>query len=154
MAHMKKSSDLKGASDRDAMLCAMLLYVVFVNPLVLVLSRQPGLSVGGETYKISAYVDDMAVVTDVTPRLMRTIADILDSFCRATNSVLNKVKTKSLKIGRWGSREENLVERASKWINPSTEVELLGLIWKPTIGETVEANTVRLQSKANSEIGV
>ena len=33
-------------------------------------------------------------------------------------------------------------------------MELLGLIWKPTIRETMEANTVRLQSQANSEIRV
>ena len=42
---------------------AMLIYVVFVNPLVKSLrDRLPGVRVRGRTYKVSAYVDDLAVV--------------------------------------------------------------------------------------------
>ena len=73
----------------------MLLYVIFIKKG----SRCSRL--GGEAYRVSAYVDNLAVVTDLNPRVMRTTADILDSFCRATNLVLNKMKTKSLKIGRF-----------------------------------------------------
>ena len=46
------------------------------------------------------------------------------------------------------------MQKEAKWINLSTEVKLLGLIWKPTIRETIEINTALLQSRANSEIGV
>ena len=77
---------------------------------------------GGEAYRVTAYVDDLVVVTDRNRVVMRTTADALDNFCRVTNSVLNKAKTKSLKTAdraarrktSW-KRDPNGSTRVSKW---------------------------------------
>ena len=45
-----------------------------INPLVMILKRQPGLLVGGEAYRASAYVEDLAVVTDLNRAAMSTTA--------------------------------------------------------------------------------
>ena len=71
----------------------MLLYVIFIK------KGSRGSRLGGEAYRVSAYVDNLAIVTYLNRALMWMTAYALLNFCGATNSALNKQKTKSLKIG-------------------------------------------------------
>ena len=107
----KPTADVKlGREVRQGCPLAMNLYIFFINPLLERLkSCMVGTNVGGETVRLAAYVDDIAIMTGEESDLER-VETCLDEFMGATNSLLNQGKTNTLAIGSWTKK------RVGKWI--------------------------------------
>ena len=83
---------------------SLYLYLIYIEPLHLFLQSQTrGISFGNRTLKTSGFVDDVIFFTEREEDLI-ILENVLNRFELATNSKINKSKTKFLALGGWSHK--------------------------------------------------
>ena len=83
----------------------MLLFILVLNPLIILLERHlTGIRTGHRTTKtaVVAYADDVMILVTV-PAGIQTIEDLLLTYERAAGAHLNIHKSKALAAGLWNT---------------------------------------------------
>lgn len=88
-----------------------LLYVLYAEPLACSIRNNPNIKgvplPGGEVLKLSQYADDLILYVADDNSLGEALG-VLDHFCVASGSKINKKKTQYKFLGKWGLRKDIL----------------------------------------------
>lgn len=127
---------------------AMYLYIIFIDPFFKFIKQQvKPIRISQANYKISAFVDDVSIFIENIEDI-KTLERCIDIFEAATNSRVNKVKSKIFKLGVW--TEE--YQRPVTWINSVDSIKMLGIHWHQTISKTIDQNCITLVKKIKQSI--
>ena len=116
---------------------ALILYLIFVEPLLLRLrKRMPGVKVGGVSSGIEGYVDDVSLWVSSEEELL-LLEEIFRQFESFSGAMLNRVKkSKILGFGSWKKRKRWPLA----WLKSVKEVKIFGFFWKNSYKEMLKKN--------------
>ena len=115
---------------------ALYLYVIYINPLIEKFEQNlMGLKTPRVTYSLTAYVDDINVLTGEEEDF-ELVENSLMEFENITNAKINRTKTFVMGLGKIKHRTNWPVF----WLTNSEELEILGIKWLKTIKKTIAAN--------------
>ena len=85
---------------------SMYLYILFIEPLILKLKKEiEGFKIKKQTINVLAFVDDITIITNREEDLKKT-DKIIQNFENATNSKINRHKSKILGLGEWKNKRK------------------------------------------------
>ena len=73
---------------------------------------------------------------------------IVESFEDCTNALINRQKTRLLGLGIWKERKQWPFE----WLTSSPNIKVLGIVFCPTVKETIAMNLSQLQTKVRRSL--
>ena len=116
---------------------AMLLYIIYLEPLLIQLkNRLKGVCLGNIRHNIEAYVDDVNIcVTDESD--FETIDEIFDNYEAMSGALLNRdAKSKIMGLGGWTDREVWPL----RWLKVEKMLKIFGFLFVADPGELSRLN--------------
>ena len=111
-------------SIRQGDLIAMLLYIIYIEPLLLALERRMnGFQVAGIGKSLEAYCDDINVMTDNLGDL-DVVSETVGKFEKVSGAILSRNrKCKVIGFGNWAGKEDWPLA----WIKPVKSEKIFGI---------------------------
>ena len=128
---------------------AMLLYIIYIEPLLLALEkRMTGLKVAGIERSLEAYCDDINVTTDNLGDF-DVVATVVEKFEKVSGAILSRnKKCKVIGFGNWVDKEDWPLE----WVKPVKSEKIFGIFICDSYNEILELNWNYRFRKFNSII--
>ena len=103
---------------------AMLLYILYIEPLLIALEKRiTGLQVAGIGKSLEAYCDDVNVVTDNLGDL-DVVSEVVGKFEKVSGAILSRnKKCKVIGFGNWAGKEDWPLA----WVNPVKSENIFGI---------------------------
>ena len=103
---------------------AMLLYIVYIEPLLITLEKKmTGLKVATFDEKLEAYCDDINIMTDCLEDF-DVVSGVVKKFESFSGAILSRdKKCKVVGFGKWAGREDWPLE----WIKPVKSLKIFGI---------------------------
>jgi hypothetical protein len=121
----------------------MLLYIIYIEPLLLKFKKElSGVRIADHPLKVGGHVDDQFLFVKNDDDIRRLWC-IVESFENCTNALINRQNTRLLGLGAWKERKQWPFE----WLTSSPNIKVLGIVFCPTIQETIAMNMKLLQTK-------
>ena len=116
---------------------AMLLYIIYIEPLLLALEkRMKGINVAGIEKSLEAYCDDINVVTDNLGDF-DVVATVIKKFEKVSGAILSRnKKCKVIGFGNWVEKEDWPLE----WVKPVKSEKIFGILICDSYNEILELN--------------
>ena len=112
---------------------SMYLYILFIEPLILKLKKEiEGFKIKKQTINVLAFVDDITIITNREEDLKKT-DKIIQNFENATNSKINRHKSKILGLGEWKNKRKWEI----KEIEGVDNLKLLGIKIENNMQKTI-----------------
>ena len=128
---------------------AMLLYIIYVEPLLLALEkRMTGLKVADIGKSLEAYCDDINVITDNLGDF-DVVATAIEKFEKVSGAILSRnKKCKVIGFGNWVDKEDWPLE----WVKPVKFEKIFGIFICDSYNEVLELNWNYRFNKFNNMI--
>ena len=116
---------------------AMILYIIYIEPLLLYLERHlSGLFMSGIPQSVESYCDDVNLVTEDLLDLVKTDTAI-QKFEAMSGAILSRNnKCKVLGLGMWESKQDWPLP----YVQSVDEIKMFGILFKSTYSATVQRN--------------
>ena len=116
---------------------AMLLYIIYVEPLLQALEkRMKGLKVTGFGKSLEAYCDDINVITDNIADF-DVVEKVIGKFEKVSGAILSRNrKCKVIGFGNWGAKEDWPLD----WVRPVKSEKIFGIFISDSYNEILELN--------------
>ena len=116
---------------------AMLLYIIYIEPLLIALEkRMTGLKVAGIEKSLEAYCDDINVTTDNLGDF-EIVATVIGKFEKVSGAILSRnKKCKVIGFGNWNEKQDWPLE----WFKPVKSEKIFGIFICDSYHEILELN--------------
>ena len=116
---------------------AMLLYIIYVEPLLLVLERKmSGLRVATFDQKLAAYCDDINLTTDKLEDF-EVVSEVVKKFEVVSGAILSRnKKCKVVGFGDWAGKEDWPIS----WMKPVKSMKIFGIFISDSYEEMLKVN--------------
>ena len=116
---------------------AMLLYIIYVEPLLLVLERKmSGLRVATFDQKLAAYCDDINLTTDKLEDF-EVVSEVVKKFEVVSGAILSRNnKCKVVGFGDWAGKEDWPIS----WMKPVKSMKIFGIFISDSYEEMLKVN--------------
>ena len=116
---------------------AMLLYILYIEPLLLALEkRMAGIKVTGIGKSLEAYCDDINVTTDNLGDFA-IVAKVIEKFEKVSGAILSRnKKCKVIGFGNWVGKEDWPLQ----WVRPVKSEKIFGIFICDSYKEMLELN--------------
>ena len=123
---------------------SMYLYILFIEPLILKLKKEiEGFKIKKQTINVLAFVDDITIITNREEDLKKT-DKIIQNFENATNSKINRHKSKILGLGEWKNKRKWEI----KEIEGVDNLKLLGIKIENNMQKTIKKTKTKYSLKS------